>query len=151
MKRFFVAIGMWLVRLTWGILDTLVGFICFIALLPWTKKVGIVANTIVIELKLQNSAGGWGFSSGGFIFSNSPTIWDRDQFLYHEWGHSWPQIVAMGPLHPFLVSIPSAIRFWYRSKTKKWLAPYDAVWFEGTATRWGTRWFKWGAKHGLWK
>lgn len=56
----------------------------------------------------------------------------------HEFGHSI-QNMFLGPLFPFVVAIPSAIRYWldYFGKLKK---DYYAVWFERTASTWGTYW-----------
>lgn len=60
--------------------------------------------------------------------------------LKHETGHAL-QNCAFGVLMPFLVCIPSAVRYWWRIYQKRKigtiLAEYDAVWFEGQATRWG--------------
>ena len=47
---------------------------------------------------------------------------------------------------PFVICIPSAIRYWYREfiwhcnkeKFNK-LPEYDAIWFEGQATKWGKK------------
>ena len=147
---------MWLVRLTWGILDTIVGvFIFLFFAIRYGKrlKIGIVANTIVTELPHTVTDGGWGLSSGLFIFSNTNSIWNRDYLLFHEWGHSWPQLLVCGPLHPFIVTLPSVIRFWWRDaqmREGKQLPSYDSIWFEGTATRWGTDWFKYGLLKGWW-
>jgi hypothetical protein len=50
---------------------------------------------------------------------------------------------------PFLVAIPSFIRYWYRellvrSGEKKYadLPDYDSVWFEGWATKLGKKYYK---------
>ena len=48
----------------------------------------------------------------------------------------------LGIIYPFLIGIPSAIRYWYRElkyyrKNKQPSTPYDSIWFEGQATRWG--------------
>lgn len=67
----------------------------------------------------------------------------------HEYGHSI-QVMIWGPLWLFVVAIPSVIRFWYREwyykhkyfTTRKSLPPYDSIWFEGQATRWGNRAFE---------
>lgn len=44
---------------------------------------------------------------------------------------------------PFVVCIPSAIRYWYfefyRRKHNKFPCEYDAIWFEGQASRWGKK------------
>lgn len=65
----------------------------------------------------------------------------------HEAGHSL-QNILLGPLMPFLVAIPSAVRYWYREyqvkKKKKLrgeLPPYESIWFEGWATRLGNKYF----------
>ena len=44
---------------------------------------------------------------------------------------------------PFVVCIPSAVRYWYREfkyHRKKLTPPtkYDDIWFEGQATKWGS-------------
>ena len=66
----------------------------------------------------------------------------------HEFGHNIQQLF-FGPLQLFIVGIPSAIRYWYDRLEKKhaherdndeW---YDSIWFEGTATKWGTKWVNW--------
>ena len=46
----------------------------------------------------------------------------------HELGHTL-QCAFYGPFFPFLVAIPSAIRYWYRrkNKNKKNLPPYDSI------------------------
>ena len=58
----------------------------------------------------------------------------------HEYGHSI-QNLWWGWLMPFVICIPSAVRYWYREiryaigkppKTK-----YDDIWFEGQATKLG--------------
>ena len=59
----------------------------------------------------------------------------------HEFGHSFQNII-WGPLFPFVIAIPSAIRYHYQNyRSKKGLPnkEYDAIWFEGQATRWGTK------------
>ena len=61
----------------------------------------------------------------------------------HELGHALQNCV-FGPLMPLIVSIPSAVRYHYRlflirgvGVTR--LPSYDAIWFEGQATRWGEK------------
>lgn len=61
--------------------------------------------------------------------------------MAHEAGHGLQNIV-WGFLFPFVVCIPSAIRYWYRELKyhRKHIKPkteYDDIWFEGQATRWG--------------
>ena len=42
----------------------------------------------------------------------------------------------------FVITIPSVIRYWYRNwalAQGKKLPDYDAIWFEGQATKWGKK------------
>lgn len=154
MKKFLYAALMWVVRLTWGLLDTLIGLLVFLCYAVWrARKIGIVANTIVVEVKHKPNDTGWGLAGGIFIFSNTDSIWDRNYFFCHEWGHCWPQTLVFGPLHPFVVILPSVIRFWWRQlqyrRNNYDLPDYDSIWFEGTATRWGVKWFEWSVEHEL--
>lgn len=142
---------MWLMRLTWGILDTVIGvfiFLYFALRYRSQLMIGYVGHTIVVQIP-ESEKLGWGFSAGLFIFSNSSNIWAKGYLLHHEWGHTCPQLLICGPLHPFIVIIPSVIRFWYRN-THVCRTNYDDIWFEGTATRWGERWFKYGEQHNWW-
>ena len=71
----------------------------------------------------------WGGFEMGLMFV-------RDQCSYytlnkHEFGHTF-QNCLLGPFMPFLVSIPSAIRYWYRElkyERKSLIPPtdYDAI------------------------
>ena len=61
----------------------------------------------------------------------------------HEYGHSL-QNLTWGLLMPFVIAIPSAVRYWYRrikytNKGLKAPTPYDSVWFEAQATDYGNR------------
>ena len=154
MKKVWYAILMWVVRLTWGLPDTLIGLFVFLFFCIFSKPhIGIKANTIIVEVPHKPQDTLWGLEGGIFIFSNTDGIWNHSYLLFHEWGHCWPQMLICGPLHPLLVFIPSVIRFWWRElmyRKHKTLRPYDAVWFEGTATEWGSKWFRWGLEHQLW-
>ena len=50
----------------------------------------------------------------------------------HEAGHGLQNLI-FGPLFPFIVSVPSAIRYWLSHFGKLKSGYYD-VWFESTAT-----------------
>lgn len=63
----------------------------------------------------------------------------------HEAGHGL-QNMLLGPFMPFLISLPSAIRYHYRAYLRRKgrgaaLPPYDSIWFEKWATEWGERYF----------
>lgn len=88
----------------------------------------------------------WGGCELGAVFlvNKSPSL----ALLQHEAGHG-VQNTIFGVLMPFIVCIPSAVRYWWRRwyeargyhHTKAPLPPYDSIWFEGQATRIGTRLF----------
>lgn len=131
----------WAISLTWGLPMTLIGTICAIALIVTGHKPQRFHYFIYFEV-----GSGWGgFEAGGFFFVNRhPSLHIRQ----HESGHGL-QNIMLGVLMPFLVSIPSMIRYWYReliirSGKKKYsdLPDYDAIWFEGWATRLGEKHFK---------
>ena len=91
--------------------------------------------------------GNWGGVSLGLFqlcgSYNKPSgpCYDPDWYEHtrrHEFGHSIQNMI-FGPLFPFIVAIPSAIRYWldYYGKLK---SDYYDIWFERTATEWGTKW-----------
>lgn len=126
----------WLVSLTWGIIMSIigltVGFILYLAGHE-IKHLGPNVYFVVGE--------SWGGVNLGPVFLTCRRGEDRTKF--HEAGHGLQNII-LGPLFPFLVAIPSAIRYWYRELKyyKKGKVPptnYDDIWFEGQATSWGNK------------
>jgi len=82
----------------------------------------------------------WGGMSLGIFFFKDKSL--STHIRNHEHGHA-VQNCRFGPLMPFLVAIPSFSRYWYREYQMRvrHVQPrthYDAVWFEGQATRLGT-------------
>ena len=83
----------------------------------------------------------WGGVNFGPFFLTSE---GNENFTkYHEAGHGLQNLI-WGPLFPFVIAIPSAIRYWYRELKyyRKGLYPdtdYDSIWFEGQATKWGNK------------
>ena len=135
----FKTIIFWFLSLTWGLPMTLMGAIVAFALLITGHKPKCFHHSIYFEVG-EN----WGgFEAGGFFFTDkTPSLHTKQ----HESGHGLQNIV-LGPLMPFVVSIPSAIRYWYRRIKQKRnpnvvLPPYDSIWFEGQATRLGEKYFK---------
>ena len=128
----------WLLSLTWGGIMTLIGAIATLILM-------------ICGCKPQRNIYGWTTQIGTFwggvdlgpfsIVNKSPSR----HILRHEFGHSI-QNCYWGILFPFVIAIPSAIRYWYRTFiekfTKKELPPYDAIWFEGQATSYGEKYEK---------
>lgn len=77
----------------------------------------------------------WGGLSLGFVMLLSEAA--NEDTMMHELGHAI-QNCKYGFLMPFLVGIPSVIRYWYRKLRTlfglKNKTPYISIWFEGEAT-----------------
>lgn len=133
----------WIGQLTWGIVMSLIGLITALICILFLKgKVHKNGYTIIIEV-----GGNWGGVNLGCISlcgGYTTVCPDENWFQHtrrHEFGHSLQNLI-FGPLFPFIVAIPSAIRYHYQNyRSKKGLPnkEYDSVWFEKTATRWGTK------------
>ena len=98
----FKTIIFWFLSLTWGLPMTLMGAIVAFVLLITGHKPKRFHHSIYFEVG-EN----WGgFEAGGFFFTDkTPSLHTKQ----HESGHGLQNIV-LGPLMPFVVSIPSAIR-----------------------------------------
>lgn len=138
MKKFLSYLSFWLISLTWGSIMTAIGLIVAIVLLITGHRPYRIGPNIYFKV-----GKGWGGVELGpiFITDNTP----GRHTICHECGHGIQNCI-WGPLMPFVVSIPSAARYWYReflyryNKAKyRTLPKYDAIWFEGQATRWGER------------
>lgn len=136
----FKCVLFWIASCTWGILLTLFGALVALALLVSGHKPKVFHYYVYFEV-----GEGWGgFEAGPFFVTNKNASLSIRQ---HEAGHGL-QNIMLGPLMPFLVSIPSAARYWYREivvrtgkKKASDLPPYDSIWFEGWATRLGKKYF----------
>lgn len=149
-KKIFYGVLFWLWELTWGGLLTIPGLIitgfCILFLHGKPHKNGF---SYIVEI-----GGNWGGLEigavalmGSYNQKDGP-CYDLDWYEHtrrHEFGHNIQQLI-FGPLQLFVVGIPSICRYWYDVLDKKhklercasdW---YDSIWFEGTATRWGTAW-----------
>ena len=130
----------WVLSLIWGFPMTVFGLLVFLVLRIAgykPKRFGSLFYFEVGEL--------WGGFECGPIFVVNKNA--SDYLKRHEAGHGIQNII-LGPLMPVLVSIPSMIRYWYRSLLSKVnknmymrLPPYDSVWFEKSATDLGTKYF----------
>lgn len=114
-------------------------FICLFCIIFLKGKVHKNGYSIIVEV-----GGNWGgLELGAFALCGGYTTSCVDTYWYehtrrHEFGHSLQNII-FGPLMLFIVSIPSAIRYWYRhNNPDKVTTNYDDIWFERTATQWGT-------------
>ena len=186
----------WIVSCTWGVIMTIIGAIAALAMHITGHKPQIFGYNVYFVVGY-----GWGgVNFGAFFFVSRGS--NYLQIKQHEAGHGL-QNILLGPLMPFVVAIPSAVRCLIREydyNGKKiaagiitalisvvgvvvsvlgfvygivaigviglilalyggvlaiWLykkeipqyangayVDYDAIWFEGCATRWGQKFFK---------
>lgn len=120
---------------TWGIIMTIIGY-CAAAVLI---VLGYKAEKYgwCYHFKLGENWGG--VNLGRVIITDTIT---SKHTLNHEHGHAI-QNALYGVLFPFIVAIPSAVRYHYRNaqekKGKELTTQYDDIWFEGQATEWGDK------------
>ena len=116
------------------IIGTVIVYVCGLVFLPFAKGTYKTGNAFTIELKQKINLG---FSIGPVIVVGN----GYTSILSHEYGHTIQNMI-LGPFAIILVYIPSVLRFWVREKQFKEgysLPPYDSVWFEGTATKLGSK------------
>lgn len=130
----------WAASCTWGAIMTLIGAITGLILICLGYKPQKFHNSIFFEV--GESWGG--LSLGAFFFVCKRSGVDTKR---HERGHCM-QNALFGIFFPFLIGIPSAIRYWYREivvklgiRTYADLPDYDAIWFEKQATELGDKYF----------
>lgn len=134
----FKRILFYIASYTWGIIMSLIGGIIFLTLLCCGCESHIYYGRPYIVIGER-----WGgFSAGCFFFVCRQSRHDN-HVRSHECGHGL-QNALFGPLFPFIIAIPSAIRYWYLSIKyyNKGIAspkPYDSAWFEHQATVWGEK------------
>lgn len=124
----------YILNFTWGIIMNIIGAIGAAYFSATGVKPIRHAGNIVYKFGHR-----WGgISLGIFTFMNLEA---GEYTLNHEFGHSI-QNAIFGPLFPFIVGIPSLIRCQkFNNNTRKGIPneeDYDAIWFEGSATYWGT-------------
>lgn len=124
---------------TWGLLLNIVGAVVALVLIVAGKKPKKWGYCYYFEVGKH-----WGGMELGmfFLVNENPSVHIRN----HELGHGL-QNCYWGPLMPFVISIPSFVRYWYREiRTKMGLknkTKYDDIWFEGDATKRGTEFMTW--------
>lgn len=124
----------YILQFTWGLLANVMGGLVWLVLVCCGRKCGVYRGTLQVQVGQD-----WGGFSLG-IFQVVCVDW-TDSLAYHELGHSY-QNAWMGPFWFILVAIPSFVRYWYREfrfyrKGKQPPTDYDAIWFEGSATKVG--------------
>ena len=120
---------------TWGILGAIFGWLAYVLISAFASK---QVRGSYYDYRYIQFGDNWGGLNGGPVFFVAFGMGDEwtEHTKHHEIGHSF-QNAVFGPLYPFLVMIPSAIRYWvfnYRTKHGKANPEYDAAWFEGSAT-----------------
>lgn len=138
MKKFIYA----LIQCTWGLPQTLVGFIVF--LLNITHEHFFYRGAIVTKIKGKGSV-----SLGWFIFVGMDLPSDRrvenrildedmeQRVIVHEYGHTI-QSLFLGPLYLIIIGFPSAVWAWstyFRRKEMK--IPYASFYTESWANHLG--------------
>ena len=136
--KIILGILWWLWQLTWGALMTYPGFLVTAFVIIFLKgKPHKNGYSYIVEI-----GGNWGgLEIGAVALCGHYYINDFEWFektRRHEFGHNMQQLI-FGPFQIF-IWIASTIRYWYRriNHIKEKDVPYDSVWFEGTATKWGT-------------
>ncbi len=126
----------WIISLTWGGIMTFIGLFAMLVLLLLGYRPKRHGHGIYFELGHR-----WGGISFGpvFIVNEGATT----NIKNHEYGHGF-QNLCWGILFPIVIAIPSLTRYFYRiyrqkKHPKKQLPPYDNIWFEGQASKWGEK------------
>lgn len=122
----------YVIQWTWGLFENLIGLVAFVVFVdkPHYKNGKSVAT--ILPYHLGN------FSLGMFVFveENSSAY-----IMKHELGHCYQNCI-FGILKPFLVSIPSVIRYWLFGGKDMTKEQYEKAWFERQATKLGTKFFQ---------
>lgn len=127
----------YLLHFTWGIIMAIIaglvaGILAFVNL--FTKNMTFRPYHGVLEIRLFKN---WGGCDLGLVYLRDTT--SLESVSEHELGHSFQ--VWLGIFFPFIVAIPSAIRWWIRRlQPNKEHKPYDGAWFEDAASQCG-KWF----------
>ena len=137
MKQPFSKPTFYILSWTWGIIMTLIGnVIALIMILAGYKP---IKNIYGWYFEVGNNWGGVDLGYISIIQKNS------SQYLKnHEFGHA-VQNCIFGPFFPFIVAIPSAIRYWYRTirenMGKNNVTDYYDIWFEKQASDYGIMYY----------
>lgn len=133
-----------LIQLTWGIIQSLIGFVLF--LVNIRKMHYLYHGAVVTEWNSYSSV-----SLGLFVFVTGRRVRDRRSggvppeelkraLLVHEYGHTIQSLI-LGPFYLPLIGLPSLI--WatlpgYRARRRGGL-PYSSFWTERSANRFGEK------------
>lgn len=123
-----------LLNLTWGLLMNIIGGAVAVCLLSIGRRPTRYGDCLCFTV----GKGRDGVSFGLVMIVGCESSINTKN---HEHGHA-VQNALFGVFMPFVVGVPSVIRYWHFTIAEKrgkagTLPPYDSVWFEGQATRWG--------------
>lgn len=118
---------------TWGLPMNIIGSVVALAMILTGHKPHRWGHSVYFEI--GENWGGCNFGMFFLIRKNADTYLKN-----HEYGHGI-QNCYFGFLMPFLVTIPSIIRYWYHaykeSKGVHGLPDYYSIWFERQASELG--------------
>lgn len=136
-KRKLSKTWFYILSYTWGLSLTLIGWLVASVLMLLGYKPKKYAGDLCFVV---------GENWGGLSIGTTIVVSERSNrvdILNHEFGHSI-QNCYFGPLCPFIVSIPSFVRAYYRTvivwlgiKKYSELPDYYSIWFERTASELG--------------
>lgn len=131
----------YLLSFTWGLPMTLIG--CVVAFI--LRSAGYVPQKYGYCYHFEVGENWGGVNLGIFILTD---VTSSEHTKSHEHGHAI-QNCYWGFLFPFVIGLPSAIRYWYREylvsikkRAYSELSEYDSLWIEGDATKRGTEFMK---------
>ena len=107
MKSKILTILIWIISLTWGFPMTLVGLFAILILLIQGKRFKKFGPIICFPI-----TDGWGLNLG--VVAIVPKDFNFNTNC-HEFGHCL-QACLFGPIMPFVIAIPSVVRFWFRKQ-----------------------------------
>lgn len=125
----------YILSLTWGLPITFAGAIVALALIIYGYEPKKWGDCMYFEIGEH-----WGGFNIGPVFLIQK--YTGDYLKDHEYGHGI-QNCFFGPLTPFIIILPSVIRYWYREFRERsgdpCTAGYYDIWFERQASELGTK------------
>lgn len=129
----------YLLQWTWGLPMNLVGGSVFLFLKLFKHKTFKHSGPALYTTVGKTN---WGGVSLGMFILVSPRPYTST--ILHESGHTL-QNILWGFLFPFVIGLPSFIRFHYRNwrlnRGHTLKTTYDSIWFEHQASVWGEKYF----------
>ena len=139
-KKIAFQIGFYVWSFTWGAIQSILG--AAVALIAFQFAPGARMKRDGLFFCVEIPGITWGLECGIFYICSVDAL----QFIrLHEKGHQIQNLI-FGPLQPFIITIPSILRFWYRRFRAAIKHPcktdYYDIWFESGATELGVNFEK---------